>query len=59
MTTAANHRPSMGPFNNYQLYARCLRLWHIEPASSDWHNRCAMEGIVRDVIYPDRQLVWC
>jgi uncharacterized phage protein gp47/JayE len=50
----------MGPFNNYQLYARCLRLWFMDDhPGADWHNHCAMEGIVRDVIYPDRNLIWC
>lgn len=47
-------------YHNYQLYARCLRLWFMcDHPSMDWHNQCAMEGVVRDVIYPDRTLVWC
>lgn len=49
----------MGPFNNYQLYALILRLWVNEHPSADWHNQCAVEGIIREVVYPNQNLVWC
>lgn len=46
--------------SNYQLYARVLRLWLIsDHPSFDWHGNCGVEGIVRDVIYPDPALIWC
>lgn len=47
------------PVANHQLYARILRLWFLDDQAGDWHGKCAMEGIVRDVIYPDQALVWC
>lgn len=51
--------------NNYQLYARVLRLF------TDFEEYCricgmqsgqdadGMRNIVRNVIYPDHSLVWC
>ena len=44
---------------NYQLYARILRLSHL-----DHHVSMAIDGpklrvIVAEVIYSDRTLVWC
>lgn len=42
----------------YWLYARILRLTHLlDPClGADGSD---LNQIVRDVIYPDRQLVWC
>lgn len=47
------------PVANHQLYARILRLSHL-----DHHVSMAIDGpklreIVAEVIYSDRTLVWC
>lgn len=43
---------------NYQLYARILRLWHLDDHPS-FRGDKEMRRIVGEVVYPDRSLVWC